>query len=346
LSARQRTILSVAYPFAAVGPDAVGGAEQVLAKLESALVRRAFRSVVAAHAGATVAGELFGVTVPEGLLTPEVRMTVERSMQAAIDAATTASRVDLVHLHGIDFDRYTLPEHVPVLVTLHLPPARYPTAIWELPERYTLQCVSESQKAACPINARDRLVVIENGVPLHPADENTRRDAFALLLSRICPEKNLHTAMDAARRAGIRVVLAGKVYPYPEHLDYFAREIQPRLCDAASFVGPVGGDAKLRLLQQARCLLVPSVAEETSSLVAMEAIEAGTPVVAMRSGALPMIVEDGRTGFLVNDGAGMEAAMGRLDEIDPEVCRKVARERFGADAMVDRYIALYERLMQ
>ena len=346
MSARQKTVLSVAYPFAAVGPDAVGGAEQVLAMLESALVRSGFRSLVAARAGAVVAGEVIGVHVPDGLLTPAVRNLVEGSMQAAIDSAASTGSVDLIHMHGIDFHRYTVPADVPVLVTLHLPPSWYPADIWDLPERYTLQCVSENQKVACPANARNRIVVVENGVPLGPEDDSPPRERFALLLSRICAEKDLHTAIDAASRAGVPVVLAGKVYPYPEHLEYFAREIEPRLGGAVRFIGPVGGATKLRLLQQASCLLVPSVAQETSSLVAMEALAAGTPVIARPSGALPTIVEQGRTGFLVNDGSGMEAALSRLDEIDPQVCRQVARERFSAGAMVDRYLALYAKLLR
>lgn len=357
MSERQRTILSVAYPFAATGTHAVGGAEQVLATLESALVRRGFRSLVVAHPGSLVAGELIGVNVPDDLLTRDIRAEVECGMQAAINAVTGSGSVDLVHMHGIDFHRYVVPTEIPVLVTLHLPPVWYPPEIWDLPERYTLQCVSDSQKAACPGYVQERLVVVENGVPLYPPQQHT--DAanlcfdqgapsadFALLLSRICPEKNLHMAMDAARQAGMPVVLAGKVYPYAEHVDYFAHEIEPRLSTAARFVGPVEGEVKQRLLEQARCLLIPSIAEETSSLVAMEAIAAGTPVVAMRSGALPEIVEDGRTGFLVDDAAAMQSALCRLDRIDPDVCRQTARKRFSADAMVERYLRLYERLMR
>lgn len=344
MSATGRTILSVAYPFATVGEGSVGGAEQVLGTLEAALVRRGFRSIVAARVGSQVAGELLGVAVPEGVLTPAVRTMVEQGLQGAIDRAFATGAVDLVHMHGMDCHRYRVPEGLPVLVTLHLPPAWYPAEIWNLPANYRLQCVSKSQRAACPDRAQGRLIVVENGVAL-PARMARGMGRYAVMLSRICPEKNLHLGMDAARMAKVPAILAGKLYPYPEHLRYFEEEIHPRLGRGTRFVGPVGGEVKGRLLSRARCLLVPTVAEETSSLVAMEALAVGIPVVALPSGAIPEIVDDGRTGFLVHDVNEMAAAIGRVREIDAQVCRGIARERFSAEAMVGRYLELYARLI-
>lgn len=346
MTAAPKTILSVAYPFAAVGPSVVGGAEQVLATVEAALANHGFRSVVAGHAGSIVRGTLFGVPVPDGVLTSAVRSEVELGLQHAIDRAFLAGPIDLVHMHGIDFHRYILPRHIPVLVTLHLPPSWYPSAIWDLPANVHLQCVSQSQRSACPERCLGRLLVAGNGVPLPPpAAGRRRRGRYALMLSRICPEKNLHLGLDAARSAGVPVLLAGEVYPYPEHLLYFEQQIRPRLGIGARFIGPVGGHAKQRLLSRARCLLVPSLAEETSSLVAMEALAAGTPVVALPSGALPEIIEDGRTGFLVRDLHAMAAAIRRTAEIQPELCRSAAQERFSSALMITRYLDIYQQLL-
>ncbi len=341
----RRTILSVAYPFAKLGPDAVGGAEQVLTTLESALVARGLQSVVAADAMSQVSGTLVGVEVPAGLLTDEKRVKVEERLQDSIDAAVRRRSIDVVHMHGIDFYRYRLPRNVPVLVTLHLPLNWYPSEIWTLPPNIHLQCVSKSQRATCAADHRERLTVIENGVPI-PAPTADRKGRFALLLSRICPEKNLHMALDAARMAGVSVILAGQVFPYPEHVRYFEQQIVPRLGRGARFVGPVGGKAKQRLLARARCLLLPTLAEETSSLVAMEALASGTPVVALPSGAIPEIVEEGRTGFLVRDMQEMAARLKNLNEIDPAACRSVAMERFSAQAMVERYVSHYASLLR
>lgn len=337
------TVLSVAYPFAAVEPASVGGAEQVLATVEAGLVAAGVRSVVVAQEGSRVAGKLLATPRPEGVLTEEARAEVEAAHQANVDHALGSFAVNLVHMHGIDFHRYRIPANVPVLVTLHLPPAWYPEAIWTLPPNFHLQCVSEAQRAACPAEVRERLRLVENGVAL-PAESTERKRGFALLLARICPEKNLHVALDAARLAGVAVLLAGRVFPYPEHMRYFDEEIRPRLGGRVRLIGPVGGMAKQRLLAAARCVLLPTLAPETSSLVAMEALAAGTPVVAFPSGALSEIVEEGRTGFLVRDTWSMAAAIGCVGAIAPEECRAVARERFSAGRMVREYLQLYAKL--
>ena len=337
-------VLSVAYPFTALGPAAAGGAEQVLSTVESSIAVDGYESVVVAHAASQVSGTLVGVDVPEGVLTLAVRAEVERRCQRGIDLAFARFPIRLVHMHGIDFHCYRLPEDVPVLVTLHLPLAWYPSTLWALPARVRLQCVSESQRRTSPPEHRERLAVVGNGVPLPPPTRH-RKGRFALILSRICSEKNLHVALDAARMAGIGVILAGEVFPYPEHLRYFDVEIRPRLGPGVRYIGPVGGEAKQRLLARASCLLLPTLAEETSSLVAMEAIAAGTAVVALPSGAIPEIVDDGRTGFLVRDVHAMADRLKRLDAINPAVCRAIARKRFSAQTMVERYLSLYEDLI-
>ncbi len=337
------TVLSVAYPFAAVGPASVGGAEQILATVEAGLVAEGLRSVVVAQAGSQVAGTLLTTPRPEGVLTDQVQVRTEAAHQANIDHALSRFPVHLVHMHGIDFHRYRLPANLPVLVTLHLPPSWYPESIWSLPPHVHLQCVSESQRQACPEAFRDHLPVIANGVPLPPAGD-TRKRNFALLLSRICPEKNLHVALNAAKLANVPVLLAGQVFPYPDHLRYFEEEIRPRLVPHSRYIGPVGGPAKQRLLASARCLLLPTLAPETSSLVAMEALAAGTPVVAFPSGAIPEILEPGRTGFLVHDAKSMAAAILHASTLDPEACRASARERFSAARMLREYLTLYASL--
>jgi glycosyltransferase involved in cell wall biosynthesis len=91
-------------------------------------------------------------------------------------------------------------------------------------------------------------------------------------------------------------------------------------------------------------VLIPTLAPETSSLVAMEALACGTPVIAYASGALPEIVQHGETGFLVHDAGGMAAAIAECDRIDPSYCRQVARERFSAKRMATDYLDAYRQL--
>jgi glycosyltransferase involved in cell wall biosynthesis len=118
----------------------------------------------------------------------------------------------------------------------------------------------------------------------------------------------------------------------------------PRLDGLRRFIGPVGLARKRRLLSAAPCLLVPSLAPETSSLVAMEALACGTPVVAFLSGALPDIIEPGKTGFLVRDEQEMADGVAAADSLDPDVCRQTAQQRFALEHMAQRYLAVYSQL--
>jgi len=111
------------------------------------------------------------------------------------------------------------------------------------------------------------------------------------------------------------------------------------------FIGAVGGERKAHLLAGARCLLLPSLAPETSSLVAMEAIASGTPVVAWCSGALPEIVREGRTGFLVNSVEQMADAISRVESIDPSACRGEAERRFSSERIIADYLNLYRSIL-
>jgi glycosyltransferase involved in cell wall biosynthesis len=340
------TVLSVAYPLAPVGPDAVGGAEQVLTHLDSALVRAGHRSVVVACEGSQAAGALVAVPRPSGELTEAARAAVREAHRRAIVRALDRWSIDLVHLHGIDFHEYLPAPGVPVLATLHLPPAWYPgCALRPQRPRTWLNCVSHSQRAACPPGAAV-FGVVENGVPVERLAARQARRNFALALGRVCPEKGFHLALDAAARAGVPMLLAGEVFRYPAHEVYFRGEVEPRLDSRRRFVGPVGFARKRRLLSAARCLLVPSLAPETSSLVAMEALACGTPVVAFPSGALAEIVEHGRTGFLVRGADEMARAIAQCERIDPGACREAARERFSLARMTGRYLRLYEELVR
>jgi glycosyltransferase involved in cell wall biosynthesis len=248
-------------------------------------------------------------------------------------------------MHSLDFHAYLPPPGPPVLVTLHLPPDWYPEHVYR-PERPAtwLHCVSASQQRSCPASTA-LLPYIENGVPLERLRTHVAKRRFVLALGRICPEKGFHVALDAAAEAGVPAIMAGEVFRYRDHEEYLRHEIEPRLRPANSrFIGPVGTTRKRRLLAAAECLLIPSLVRETSSLVAMEALACGTPVVAFPAGALPEIVEHGRTGFIVENSHEMAEAIHLARAIDPRVCRRAARERFSADRMTAQYMARYERL--
>lgn len=338
------TVLSVAYPFAPVSEDPVGGAEQVLSQLDRALVEAGGRSLVLAQAGSRPRGALIPFAAPEGPLTDAAKAAVLAEVRARLTATLAGERVDVVHLHGIDFAEYLPPPGPPCLVTLHLPLDWHaPAALRPSRPDTWLVPVSASQARSAPAELA-LLAPIENGVELDAFRERPRRRGFALCLGRVCEEKGFHLALDAVRAANVPLLIAGEVFPYPAHQAYFAREIRPRLDARRRFLGPVVGAAKRRLLAAARCVLIPSLVAETSSLVAREALAAGTPVIAFPSGALPEAIDHGRTGFLVDGVAGMAAAILRSAEIDPEACRAEARARFDVRRTTAAYLDLYARL--
>lgn len=336
------TVVSVSYPFAPVTADPVGGAEQVLARIDQALVAAGHRSIVIAPAGSQTAGELRSVSPCEDTIDPVARGRVYAEVRARLAETIAHDRPDAIHLHGTDFPEYLPASGPPVMVTLHLPLAWYgPGALAPQRPATFLHPVSASQARTAPAGARLE-PPIENGVPL--PDLALRKQRFAVALGRVCPEKGFDDAIDAAKRAETSLLLAGKVFPYPEHRRFFEERVLPRLDRARRWVGAVAGRRKQRLLARARCLLAPSKVAETSSLVAMEAIAAGTPVIAYRAGALPEVVEDGRTGFLVDGPAEMADAIRAANAIDPDACRARARERFAVERMTDAYLARYREL--
>jgi glycosyltransferase involved in cell wall biosynthesis len=338
------TVLSVGYPLAPVGPDSVGGAEQVLHAIDAALVEAGHRSIVLAAAGSTVRGEHLPLPLPKGNLDEPAQAAARETCARMLALAIRHARPDLVHLHGVDFGAYLPPPGVPVLVSLHLPLDFYPPAALRpaRPETW-LHPVSTAQGKTAPPGST-LLPAIPNGVPVDRLAGRHARRGFALAMGRVCPEKGFHLALDAARLAGTSLLLGGEVYPYPAHRAYFEREIRPRLDGRRRFLGPLTFARKRRLLGAARCLLVPSQAAETGSLVAMEAMAAGTPVIAFPAGALADVVEHGRTGLLVRTVAEMAEAIGAVGGIAAAACRDAARRRFSERVMTERYLELYARL--
>jgi glycosyltransferase involved in cell wall biosynthesis len=339
------TVLQVAYPFAPVGRDSVGGAEQILAACDEAVVSAGYGSVVIACEGSQVKGKLISVPAMSRADDAASRAEAHANHKRAIEAAISRFGIDLVHCHGIDFDHYLPEQGTNVLVTLHLDPAAYDRNALSLKRPGTFfNCVSRSQNARCP-TIRNLLPPIENGVDLarlRPEPEVQR--THALVLARTCPEKGIHLAIEAAKRADADLVIAGEIFPYADHERYFTEQIKPRLDDRRMFAGPASFETKRKLLQSARCLLIPSLIDETSSLAAMEALACGTPVIAFRRGALPEIIENGVTGALVGNVDDMAAAIGHAASYEPAACVSAARRRFSAARMQRAYISVYERL--
>lgn len=346
------TVLSIAFPFAPVGPQLVGGAEQILFDLDTAVVARGDRSLVVACEGSQPAGKLFAVPLPVRESFDEADQAWCRAQfHAAVDRALASEHVDLIHAHCMDLYEYDFPPEIPLLITLHLPLGWYgPQMLDGYISRARFCYVSQSQRQSGLATIGDA-PVIANGVEIPATPPQKNKSDFAVVMGRICPEKNAHAALEAGTLARTRVVIGGRVFPYRAHEEYFEEKVEPLIAASRPpvdhrFLGPLPPGRRSTILGDAKCLLHPTLAPETSSLVAMEALAAGTPVIAYRSGALPEIVDDGATGFVVDSAEEMADAIRKVNSISTDRCRDAAQTRFSKSRMIDQYFSLYETVLR
>jgi glycosyltransferase involved in cell wall biosynthesis len=350
-SASVRRILYVAYPLLPVSDESCGGAEQMLSVLESEISAHGHFTTVAACRGSRPSGTLFS-TGPE---TTHLDRFTERDAdhQGRILALLHETNgrqptFDLVHDKSGSFWRRAAECNVPVLATLHLPRHFYPeNSFSNLPSNLYLNCVSTSQRSSFS-DVPNVVGMIPNGIKIGRFPFMSEKQDYLLWMGRICEEKGPHIAIDIAQRTGLPLVLAGQVYPFSYHQQFYNMKVRPHLggtCPKICFVETPTLETKVRLLSHARALLVPSLVDETSSLVAMEAMACGTPVIGFRRGAIPEVVIDGVTGFVVDDAETMAEAIWQAPEINPHACRVHVESNHSAARMAAQYECLYERVL-
>jgi glycosyltransferase involved in cell wall biosynthesis len=342
LSSSSLTVLSVAYPLLPVHSGSAGGAEQILHLIDRGLIEAGHRSLVIAARGSQVSGLLIETAVADGEIDDGVIELAQHGHLRAIKKALERYSVDLIHFHGLDFLSYLPWRDLPMLATLHLPVQWYPRRVLEL-DTITLNCVSRTQAATVP--SERRLPVVENGIDIDAFSHAQAQRRGLLWLGRICPEKGVDVALRVAHRLARPLTIAGPVHPFEWHQRYFRGQIAPLLDDYRRYIGPVSFAEKRELLAHAECVLIPSLAAETSSLVAMEAGASGAAVVAFSAGALPEVIEQGKTGFLVRNEDEMTEAVEHAHAISPEICRQIAVRRFDFRKMVWNYLSLYEEML-
>lgn len=341
-------ILYVAYPLLPVSDESAGGAEQMLWTLEREMARRGHETMVAACNGSRVSGELLptgpAASQPDQFEQREAEQ-ISRILGFLDDCTRSGDRYDLIHDKSGHFWQHAHAVDVPVLATLHLPRTFYPDTLFAShPPHVFFNGVSEAQAQAFA-GLRNLLGVVPNGIALERFPLTLDKGEYLLWLGRICEEKGTHLAIEVAERAGLPLIIAGQVYPFSYHQQYYERVVQPCLDGArARFVETPAFAAKIGLLRHARALLVPSLAPETSSLVAMEAMACGTPVVGFRRGGIPEVVADGVTGFVVDSIEQMADAVREVTRIDARACRRHVEANFSAARMADDYELLYRRV--
>ncbi len=334
-------IAMVAPPWFHIPPEAYGGIEEIVGALTAALTARGHRvSLIAAGRDGTPARLLRTFTEPPsdqlGEPLPELlHAAAAARMLADLDA-------DVVHDHSLAGPLTAAGRAVPTMVTVHGPMdgdlAEY---YRQLGDTVSLVAISAAQRASAP--DLNWVATVHNGVDVGSFPFRDAKEDWVVFVGRFVEEKGAHLAIDAARAAGRRIVLAGKVSE-PAEQDYFDREIQPRLGPDVEYVGQADAEAKRELYAKAACLLFPVRWPEPFGMVMVEAMACGTPVVALDHGSVPEVVVDGTTGIVCSTVDELPAAIAKAERLQPSACRDHVTRHFDVSVTAEGYEKVYRRV--
>jgi glycosyltransferase involved in cell wall biosynthesis len=336
-------IAQVSSLMEAVPPKLYGGTERIVAYLTDALVDLG-HDVTLFASGDSVTKAKLEPGWPHALrLDGEMRDYLAPHIILLETLARRAEEFDVIHLH-IDYLGYPLLQRigVPFLTTLHgrldLPELR---RIYETFSRVPLVSISDSQREPLP-NA-NYIGTIHHGLPKDLLTLGDGAGGYLAFIGRISPEKAPDAAIRIAGAAGKQLRIAAKVDKVDQI--YFEENIEPSLAQPhVEFIGEINETQKNGFLGQAAGLLFPIAWREPFGLAMIEAMACGTPVIAMRRGSVPEVIEDGVTGFIVDSEEEAIAAVKRLPELDRSRVRRAFEERFTGQRMAEDYVALYQRL--
>jgi len=337
-------IAQVAPLYEAVPPKYYGGTERVVSNLTEELVRQGHEVTLFASGDSITAAQLVAAC-PRALrldrscvdqFAPHLVM-LEKVFRAA-------DSFDIVHFH-IDYLHFPLSSRAtfPHVTTLHgrLDIPELP-ALYELFPDSPVVSISDAQRRPLPLaNWR---ATVHHGLPSNPAAFHKRPGDYLAFLGRISPEKRVDRAIEIARRCGLKLRIAAKVDK--ADADYFRTTIEPLFRNShVEFIGEIDEAAKPDFLGNAQALLFPIDWPEPFGLVMIEAMRCGTPVVAWDCGSAPEVIDEGLTGFIVEDEEGAIGAFNRLSLLSREKIRYRFEQRFTARRMALEYLAAYRGLM-
>jgi glycosyltransferase involved in cell wall biosynthesis len=337
-------IAQVAPLIESVPPTLYGGTERIVAYVTDELVRQGHEVTLFASADSRTAAELVPCAERALRLNPTVREALPHYMVLLERVWRRARDFDVLHFH-VDYLHFPLFRELAgrTLTTCHgrLDLPDLPVVHREFPE-FPLVSISDHQRQPCP--DWRWLGTVPHGLPIDllPFSPGPR-DGYLAFLGRICPEKQPDQAIEIACRSGLPLKIAAKV----DRVDqaYFGDVIRPLLKHPlVEYIGEIGEHDKPTFLGGARALLFPIAWPEPFGLVMIEAMACGTPVIAYRCGSVPEVLEDGLTGFVVDDQAGAISAIDQLHRLDRRVIRARFERRFTAERMARDYVAVYETL--
>jgi len=328
-----------------VPPTDYGGTERIVYTLTEELVKRGHDVTLFAAAGSKTSARLLE-SAPEPLWESGASalswhaVEIERLIRRSREFDVIHSHIDVVPWLG--GERY----EAPLVTTMHgrLDEIEQRVALSEFPG-WPLVSISDAQRR--PVRDLDLrwAATVYHGLPLDEmytlGDGGGGHLAF---VSRLSPEKGPTVAIEVAKRAGMKLVMAGPVPP--EENDYFESEIKPFIDGSnVEYVGSLDDAGKNEVIGKAAGFLVPIQWDEPFGLAFIEALATGTPVITCPRGSLPELIEDGKHGFLAADEDGLVEACGRLGEIDREECRRYVLERFSPARMAEGYERVYADLV-
>jgi glycosyltransferase involved in cell wall biosynthesis len=336
-------IAQVAPLFESVPPKLYGGTERVVSFLTEELVRQGHDVTLFASGDSVTSAHLVPIC-PEALrLSPTAIDHLAHHIVMLEEVFSQKDNFDIVHFH-IDYLHFPLSrrENVPNVTTLH--------GRLDIPDLQPLYrrfagmpvvSISDSQREPLPnVNWQ---ATVYHGLPQDRYKFHNEQGKYLAFLGRISPEKGVDRAIEIASQAGVPLKIAAKVDRADQ--EYYEKTVEPLLSNPlVEFIGEIGYSEKSEFLGNALALLFPINWPEPFGLVMIEAMACGTPVIAYPSGSVPEVLEEGRTGFLVNDVQEAASAVKNVSQLSREECRRTFEERFSATRMAKDYLTVYKRL--
>lgn len=336
-------IAQVAPLIESVPPRAYGGTERVVHYLTEALVQAGHEVTLFASGDSHTSGRLVPIVDRSLRLHPAKPDPMIWHTLMVDRVRELSDSFDVIHLH-VETLHLPLMSRCPVpsLTTLHgrldLPDLK---PLYKRFKSHPLVSISQSQRS--PIPWANWLGTVHHGLPVNLYTFHAQPQDYFAFVGRVSPEKGLDRAIRIALACETPIRIAAKVDT--NDLEYFEKVIEPLLDHPlVTFVGEIGEDAKNEFIGNARAFLMPVDWPEPFGLVIIEALACGTPVIAYGCGAIPELLDDGVTGFIVQDVPQAIDAARRIGQIDRGACREVFEQRFTSEVMAHNYLALYREL--
>ena len=336
-------IAQVAPLYEAVPPKLYGGTERIVAYLTDELVAMGHEVTLFASGDSSTTANLDPGCERALRLDPTVRDSVAPLLAMLEKVAQRARDFDVVHLH-CDYLGYPVLRRagVPFLATLHgrldLPELKL---LYRVFSDVPVISISNSQRR--PLPEAGYFATVYHGLPERLLLPGNGSGGYLAFIGRVSPEKAPDRAIRIAARAGMQLKIAAKIDPVDR--DYFKAEIEPLLAQPhVEFIGEIGEHEKAEFLGNAAGLLFPITWPEPFGLVMIEAMASGTPVIALRNGSVPEVVDDGITGFVVGDDLAAARAAEQIHLLDRSIIRTIFERRFTARRMAEDYLRIYQDL--